>query len=114
MVEWWYEMVLGPLFQQNTSSFKGKNRKNAQENERSRKKTKQPGMDRDARSCVASGTAVRPPPRSVLTTTSRPWWCLALSFRRFSNAAFWCSFWSVGSTLDLLPWAYWASFANFL
>ena len=27
MVEWWYEMVLGPRFQANTSSFKGKNRK---------------------------------------------------------------------------------------
>jgi len=103
MVEWNGETVLGPLFQPNTSSFKGKNRKKCAEKLQAVKENEaaEHGQERTA---VCSRWHGR-----VSPTTGRPWWCLALPFRRFPNSAFWCSFWSVGSALDLPPWAYWAS-----
>jgi len=82
------KMELGGMNLQNIQIhylLKGKHRKIGQENEKARKKLKNPGQRRDVRPCI-------PPPRSMFTTTGRPWWCLALPFRRFPNAAFWCFF----------------------
>ena len=105
----WGETVLGPLFQPNTSSFKGKNRKKCTEKLQAVKEN-EAAKHGQGRTAVCSRWHGRVSPTTVRAHHhGQTVWCLALPFRRFPNAAFWCSFWSVGSALDLLPWAYWAS-----
>jgi len=69
-----------------TLSFKGQKSKNCAGKRKGTKETKEPRADRGRTAVRPDSTAKRP------TTTGRPWWCLALPFYRFLNAAFWCFF----------------------
>ena len=89
----------------------------------SSKNRREPDSHKEKREqgAVEARMAVRPrqrgratPPRAVLNTTGSPWWWLSQSVSFFLSAAFWCMSLVRGFCLDLLPWAYWASFATFL
>ena len=79
----WYGMGVGcPLRCPDTSTFKGKTRKNARENEEARRKMEQPTQHRDARPCVVGGTAC--------ASHHGPWWAPQSARGEL------CPSWSVG------------------
>ena len=108
-----YQVILGPLCQPNTSSFKGKNRKNAQENERPLGKTAKSREAGNARPCHPGRTAVPLSPWAMVNTTDSPWWLLPSPIPRLLECCVSVHFWSTGFALDDPYWAYWASFTNF-
>uniref|UniRef100_A0A7C9AD85 Secreted protein n=1 Tax=Opuntia streptacantha TaxID=393608 RepID=A0A7C9AD85_OPUST len=61
MVVEWNGVEFGPFLDHVHHLLKGKNRQNAQENERLRRKTANSEQDKDARSCVPRSTVVPPP-----------------------------------------------------
>jgi len=93
--------------------LKGKNRKNVQENEKARKKLKNPRQTGDARPCHPGHTAVHHhmgrggPHGQPVVVSGRS------GLRRFSNVAFCALFDPQVFALDHVYWAYWASFSNF-
>ena len=65
-------------------------------------------------SCVPDNTAMPLRPWAALKHHVQPVAVAVIGVLHFSNAAFCASFWFAGSALDLLSWAYWASFETSL
>ena len=95
-----------------TLSFKGKKSKKCTGKRKDTKETEEPGPDR-GRTVVRPDCTVVHPTTTVRAHHHRQ--TLELSGSAVPRALrFGASFWSVGSTLDLLPWAYWASFVTLI
>ena len=110
----WYGMEVGYAQSVQIHPNKGKNKKNAQENEEARRKQKNPKRHRTRTTVCGRGMAVRLPPRAVVGPTVSPWWALSLPVCLLLQRCVLCSF---GASIWAAGFAYvrsfWASFVSF-